>query len=164
MKTFIIPVIIITALVACNGSCQDKLDPMNADLLKSDSTFFKSLVTQYTESIDQADTALGAKLWSHKDPISFIYPRGHEHDWEGIKNIYAFFRNNFAERKLSFYNLKTTIYSDFALLEFYWTFDAAMKSDGRQIQTHGRETQVWRKTGDGWRLIHVHYSNMPATD
>jgi ketosteroid isomerase-like protein len=149
------------ALFSCNGSHPGKIDSSTSDSSKPDSLFFKSLVTQYTESISKADTSLGAKLWSHVDQISFINPRGHEHGWDSIKTIYNMFRDNFSERKLTFHNLKTSVYNDFAWLEFYWVFDAVIKADNSKVQTRGRETQIWRKTDDGWRLIHVHYSGMP---
>ena len=122
------------------------------------------MVTKYTESIDNADTTAGAKLWSHMDEISSINPGGHEHGWEGIKNIYSIFRDNFIDRKLSFYNLKASVYDDFAWLEFYWVFDATRKPDNIKIQTRGRETQIWRKTDNSWRLVHIHYSGMPVTE
>ena len=163
MKNLQFSLILIVVLSACNRSRTDKSESMESSLLKPDSTFFKSLVSQYTESVDKADTALAAKLWSHVDEISFINPMGHEHGWDEIKNIYSFFRNNFSERKLSFYNLKTSVYNNFAWLEFYWVFDAVTKVDNSKVQTKGRETQIWRKTDNDWRLIHVHYSGMPAT-
>lgn len=161
MKNLKFTLILIVVLSACNESQNEKSDSLDSNLLKPDTTLFKSLVTQYTESIDKADTSLGAKLWSHVDQISFINPRWHEHDWNGIKNIYNFFENNFSERKLSFYNLNTYAYNDFAWLEFYWVFDAVTKTDSSKIQTKGRETQIWRKIDNEWRLIHVHYSDMP---
>ena len=161
MKYLIIPLILFTVLFGCNGSRPDKPGSTEADRSKPDSTFFRSLVAQYTGSIDQADTVLGAKLWSHTDPVSFIHPKGHAHGWNEIKNIYAVFRDNFTDRHLRFYNLKSSVYPDFAWLEFYWTFDAVMKSDSSRVHTEGRESQIWRKTTAGWRLIHVHYSAMP---
>ncbi len=163
MKNLQFSVILIVILSACNRSSTDKSELMESSLSNPDSTLFKSLVSQYTESIDKADTALGAKLWSHVDEISFINPRGHEHGWDEIKNIYNFFRINFSERKLSFYSLKTSVYHDFAWLEFYWVFDAVTKVDNSKVQTKGRETQIWWKIDSDWRLIHVHYSGMPAT-
>ena len=29
---------------------------------------------------------------------------------------------------------------------------------GTAVQTDGRETQVYEKAGNGWQLVHVHYS------
>lgn len=161
MKYLKLFMILILMLSSCKGR-QDKFDSGISDTSIPDSLFFKSLVVQYAESIDKADTSLGAKLWSHVDEISFITPRGHEHGWEGIKDIYGMFRDNYSERKLTFYNLKTSVYNDFAWLEFYWIFDAVRIPENNQTQTRGRESQVWRKTNGGWRLIHVHYSGMPA--
>jgi ketosteroid isomerase-like protein len=150
--------ILTLTLTACNGS---RIDNRSSKIPDPDTVLFRSLVSRYTESIDKADTALGAKLWSHQDKISFINPMGHEHNWDGIKNIYLMFANNFSERKLTFYNLKTSVYNDIAWLEFYWVFDAVIKSDNNKVQTKGRETQIWRKTNNDWHLIHVHYSGMP---
>jgi ketosteroid isomerase-like protein len=162
MNTLKFSLILIVVLSACNGSRADKSHSMDYGL-KPDSTFFKSLVSRYTESVDKADTALAAKLWSQVDDISFINPMGHEHGWDEIKNIYSFFKNNFSERKLSVYNLKISVDNNFAWLEFYWVFDAVTTIDNRKVQTKGRETQIWKKTDNDWHLIHVHYSDMPAT-
>jgi hypothetical protein len=130
---------------------------------KSDSILFNSLITQYLRSINQADTALAQKFWSQTPEISFINPRGTEYGWNGIKNIYNMFRDNFTERKLSADRIKFANYGEFAWLEFSWVFDATMKVMNKTIQTRGRETQVWRKINNEWRLVHVHYSGMPVT-
>jgi hypothetical protein len=128
-----------------------------------DSVFFNSLINQYTQSIDKADTILALKIWSPTSEISFINPLGTEYGWNGIKKIYKMFNEKFSARKLSFYNLKFTYYGDVSWVTFYWTFDAALKPDNTPVQTKGRETQIWRKINYEWRLVHVHYSGMPAS-
>jgi hypothetical protein len=128
-----------------------------------DSVFFNSLITQYTHSINEADTLLALKIWSPTSEISFINPRGTEYGWKGIKNIYNMFSENFSTRKLSFFNLKSVYYGDVSWVTFYWTFDAILKSDNSAVKTKGRETQIWRKINYEWRLVHVHYSGMPVT-
>jgi len=51
-----------------------------------------------------------------------------------------------------------------AILEFYWVFDAILAGDNPvPIQTKGRETQVLKKFGETWRIVHIHYSGMPET-
>jgi ketosteroid isomerase-like protein len=129
----------------------------------TDSVVFSNLVSQYTRSIDKADTILGSAVWSHTTEVSFINPRGNEYGWNGVKNIYKFFGDNFSTRKLSFSHLKFSDYGNVAWLEFYWIFDATLKSDNSPVQTKGRETQIWRKVNSEWRLVHVHYSGMPVT-
>lgn len=31
------------------------------------------------------------------------------------------------------------------------------------MQTKGCETQIWRKSHNEWKLVHIHYSGMPVT-
>ena len=128
-----------------------------------DSVFFNALVTQYVQALDQADTILASKIWAPTAEISFIYPKGTEYGWNGIKNIYTMFKDNFSTRKLSFFNLKFAYYGNVSWLTFYWIFDATLKTNNNPVQTRGRETQIWRKINYEWRLVHVHYSGMPVT-
>ena len=60
-------------------------------------------------------------------------------------------------------NEKVSVYGDVAWLTFEWVFDATLKVNNQKLQTKGRETQVWRKIKEEWKLVHVHYSNMPVT-
>jgi len=128
-----------------------------------DSVFFHSLVAVYAQAVDNADTVLASKLWSPTAEISFISPQGTEYGWKGIKNIYRIFKDNFTARKLSFSDMKFAYYGDVSWLTFNWTFDASLKTNNSAVQTKGRETQIWRKINYEWRLVHVHYSEMPVT-
>ena len=89
---------------------------------------------------------------------------GHEHGWEEIKrNLYEkLMRDVFSERKLSASDISIHVYKDAAWAEFNWVFAAKLKGDGSPVRTEGRETQVYQKTGQGWRIVHVHYSGMPV--
>lgn len=129
----------------------------------SDSLFFNSLVGQYVQSIDQADTVLALKIWAPTAEISFIHPGGTEYGWNEVKNIYKMFKDNFSTRKLSFYDIKFAYYGDVSWLTFYWIFDGTLKMNNTAVQTKGRETQIWKKINYEWRLVHVHYSGMPVT-
>ena len=62
---------------------QQKNQPAKAPL--PDSVFFNALVAQYVQAIDQADTILASKIWAPTAEISFIYPKGTEYGWNGIK-------------------------------------------------------------------------------
>jgi hypothetical protein len=151
--------------VLCNPAISQTDQQINQSFRGSlpDSVFFNSLVTQYTQSVDQADTILASKIWSPTTEISFINPRGTEYGWNGIKNIYKMFHDNFSARKLSFYDLKYAYYGNVSWVTFSWIFDANLKLNGTPVQTKGRETQIWRKINYEWRLVHVHYSGMPVT-
>ncbi len=125
----------------------------------------RGLVTRYAQSIDAADTPLGSEIWSTTADVSFIHPLGHERGWEAVKNnLYTkLMGETFSERKLAVRDIVVHAHADAAWAEFYWDFAAKLRSDGRMLTTHGRETQVYQKIDGRWRLVHVHYSGMPAT-
>ena len=126
----------------------------------------RRLIAKYAESVDKADTTLASQIWLNSPDVTFIHPLGHEHGFEQIKrNVYeGLMGSNFSERKLSPHDISVHVYGDSAWSEFYWDFVAKFKKDGSIVTTHGRETQVYHKEPDGWRLVHVHYSGMPVAE
>ena len=128
------------------------------------SSEINGLITKYAQSIDAADTKLASEIWAPSADVSFIHPLGHEHGWEAVKtNVYTkLMGETFSERKLAIKDIVVHAYADTAWAEFYWDFVGRLRSDGNTLMTHGRESQVYRKTDGRWRLVHVHYSGMPA--
>jgi hypothetical protein len=157
----IIQAVVFTTIFISYSANSQTSQPKNQYV--TDSALFNTLVAQYVLSINQADTVLASKVWAHTGEVSFINPRGNEYGWNGVKNIYQMFKDNFSTRKLSFFDLKYADYGNVAWMEFYWVFDATLKMNNNPVQTKGRETQIWRKVNDEWRLVHVHYSGMPVT-
>jgi Xaa-Pro aminopeptidase len=131
----------------------------------TESDEIKGLLSKYASSIDGADTTLAAEIWLDSPNVSFIHPLGHEHGFEQIKqNVYTrLMGETFSERKLSVHDVSVHVYGDAAEAEFYWDFAAKFRKDGAPLTTHGRETQLYHKEQGRWRLVHVHYSGMPAT-
>jgi Xaa-Pro aminopeptidase len=132
---------------------------------RSESDAIKNLIAKYAKSVDDADTALAAEIWLDSPDVSFIHPLGHEHGFEQIKqNVYKHLMGEtFSERKLTVHDVSVHVYGDAAQAEFYWDFVAKFRKDGSPLTTHGRETQLYQKIQGRWRLVHVHYSGMPAT-
>lgn len=128
------------------------------------SSEINGLITRYAQSVDTADTKLASEIWATSADVSFIHPLGHEHGWEAVKtNVYTkLMGETFSERKLAVKDIVVHAYPDTAWAEFYWDFVARLRSDGSTLMTHGRESQVYRKIDGRWRLVHVHYSGMPA--
>lgn len=124
---------------------------------------FHALLRRYEQSINRADLKTASALWAHTAEVSFIHPRATEYGWSGIQNVYKMFDRLFANRDLRGSMEKITVYGDVAWLTFEWVFDATMKADNSPIQTKGRETQLWRKINNQWKLVHIHYSGMPVT-
>jgi len=132
---------------------------------ESDVQSIRGLIAKYTRSIDTADTTLAAEIWSTSPEVSFIHPLGHAHGFDQVKqNVYVQLMGGlFSERKLSAKDVSIHVYGDAAWAEFYWDFAAKLRKDGSTVTTHGRETQIYHKEHDRWRLVHVHYSGMPVT-
>ena len=125
----------------------------------------RTVIEKYQQSIVDADVDLASEIWSTKEDVSFIHPRGHERGWDAVaKNFYGItMGDTFSERKLEIFNLFVHEDGDHAWVEFYWRFDAIMRQDRTPLHTEGRETQVLRRIGETWRIVHVHYSGMPVT-
>jgi len=133
--------------------------------MRADLAVIGSLIEKYAKSVDDADTTLAAQVWLNSPDVSFIHPLGHEHGFEQIKqNVYMrLMGDTFSERKLSVRDVSVHVYGDAAWAEFYWDFAGQFRKDGSPLATHGRETQLYRKEQDRWRLVHVHYSGMPVS-
>ena len=123
----------------------------------------RTLIGTYTQSIDAADTALAAKIWSTTPDVSFTHPLGEEHGWEQIKSdVYEkLMRGLFSERHLTARDIEIHADGNAGWSQFHWVFVAKLRSDGSPVKTEGRETQIYRKIAGEWRIVHVHYSEMP---
>jgi ketosteroid isomerase-like protein len=122
------------------------------------------LIELYTRSVDAADTALAAGVWAATPEVSFIHPRGTERGWDEVQaNFYRDTMNApFSARRLTARNVAIHVCGDAAWATFDWNFTATVRADGSRLETSGRETQVFQKTPDGWRLVHIHYSGPPT--
>lgn len=123
----------------------------------------KDMVEKYGTSIINADSILAYSLFDHIAKVSFIHARGDEHGWGEIsRNIYKFLGDTYSTRKL------TVDYEDYWILEcaarveLHYTFDGTLKKDNSNVQVKYRETQLWRRESDEWKLAEVHDSNMPV--
>jgi ketosteroid isomerase-like protein len=121
------------------------------------------MLGQYARSINGADTALAAQIWSQEADVSFIHPLGRAEGFRKIcEEVYTKLMGGlFSERRLTVEKPSIHVYGDAAWAEFTWTFNAKLRSNGSPVTSKGRETQIYRREKDGWRLVHVHYSALP---
>jgi ketosteroid isomerase-like protein len=156
---------------------------MKNNLLADEEAVVKVL-QRYKESINTADAEAGALLWSMSPDISMIHPRGHEKGWYQIKtNVYGMFRRDFIFRNLKSSAERIALHGDIAVVEFNWDFEALLKTENsgnavewgcwdnpaanaaeknRIVKSRGRESMLLKKIGGEWKIIHIHYSGMPA--
>ena len=131
---------------------------------QTDSDKIRDLIQTYTRSISLADTNLASQIWSRSPEVTFIHPTGNEHGFEEVKrDVYQNLMGGlFSERVLTARDVSVHVYGDTAWAEFNWSFVAKLRKDGSTARTEGRETQIYRKEGGGWRIVHIHYSGPPA--
>ena len=114
----------------------------------------RQLIANYAAAVDAADVKLAAQVWDNSPEVSFIHPLGHAHGWDEVKGFFTDVMGGmFSERKLTPRDIKVHVHGASAWAEFYWHFTATQK----------KETQIYRKAGNRWVLVHVHYSAMPAS-
>ena len=147
--------------VAAGGQAAAPAEPRQAQ------AEIRALIEAYTQSIDAADPLMGSKVWLTTPEASFIHPLGEESGWEQISaDLYRkLMGQTFSKRSLTLAGDPTIhIYGDAAVAEFHWDFVATLRSNGSEVHTKGRESQVYVKLPEkGWKLVHVHYSG-PAIE
>lgn len=123
------------------------------------------LLKNYAASVGSCDLQKAGEIWLTDERTMFIHPLGTEYGWQSVKdNFYGKIMGGlFAERRLELRDVQIQIYDDTAVAVFQWDFFAVTRADGKNYETHGRESHVYRRTRDGWKIIHGHYSNMPIT-
>lgn len=120
----------------------------------------------YLKSIGSADLKVAERIWLTSPETSFIHPKGHERGWDEIaRNLYGEIMGaTFSQRELRLSgDLTLQVHGGAAVVEFNWEFDAVFRDNGEPLHTEGRESQVWVRKGEAWKLVHVHYSGPPVT-
>lgn len=124
----------------------------------------KDVINKYILSIETLDQKLAEEVWDTSTNATFIHPRGHEKTWNIVwQDFYINSMGRFYNRKLAIHDLQIYLHGNAAYVEFYWNFEANFKKDGSEIKTAGRENQLLVLTDKGWKISHIHYSNMPVT-
>ena len=124
----------------------------------------EAIVDAYIKTINDGDLELVGKIWSHDELASFIGSQGRFSGYEEVRDkLVMSFKNGFAKRNLRKDELIIVIEGKSAWAEFTWTFDSVGK-DGTERTSRGRETQIFRKEKDGWKLMHIHYSGIRSNN
>ncbi len=121
-------------------------------------------VDEYVAGVETLDETRVRALWSAKQPVSFIHPRGRSGSVDEIwAEFYTHTMGRFSTRTLVPGPISVHRIGEAAWVEFTWAFDAVLAVDGSPLHTEGRETQVFALEDGEWRLVHVHYSGRPVT-
>ena len=122
----------------------------------------KQVFERYLQSVNTADVTLASSVWLTDGDTSVVTPLGRLSGWENIRDgLYVnFLQKAFTERMLQPSNLVIDVSGDTAWAVFDWTFSAKLAT-GQSYTSKGWESHVYRKTSNGWFLVHLHYSVPP---
>jgi ketosteroid isomerase-like protein len=132
------------------------------DTGEADKRAIQQVFDKYLESVKTADPALAGDVWSRAADVIAVTPFGRFQGWMSVRDeIYVgVLQKAFSERKLEPSNVVIHTAADTGWLVFDWTF-TGKSADGQPVATKGWETQVYRRTPAGWRIVALHYSVPP---
>jgi ketosteroid isomerase-like protein len=121
----------------------------------------EQLLQAYLQSVKTADVALASTVWMQSPDIVVVTPLGRYDGWDAVqRELYVnFLQKAFLERDLQASNVRIHVNGDSAWAIFDWNFTAKM-ANGQPMTSKGRETHVYEKTANGWRITHLHYSGL----
>jgi len=89
-----------------------------------------------------------------------VTPLGRFKGWDGVQEIYAKALDEYPERKVQASNVSIVVAGDAAWLVYDFVFTAKL-ADGKPFIAKGWESHGYLRTGNGWRIAHLHYSVPP---
>lgn len=128
----------------------------------NDIEMIKTVVLQYCNAISSQDREAFLSLWSgdENDTLISIAKK-----YCGAENIYNDFliggiQNAYTQIKLIADSEPQVSFTDdtTAVVVFEYHTECIRRDDGSAYGIEGIETQIMVKTGDNWRLRHIHYS------
>ena len=155
------PMVAVIVATACAGApSAPEIEQAGAWELVAE---FETLLLKYEQSVNDLDLELAEEIWSQEPGVSFIQPRGHQRGWDDIRqSFYLDTMGSLPTRRLQVGNFEVhRLTENSAWVEFYWEFEA-VRPNGGQIKSAGRETQVYRRENGAWKIRHVHYSGLPT--
>lgn len=151
--------------IACNGMAAAPAKPSQSTAAAVDQ--IKAMIAKYADVVNRepVDLALAASVWADSPDDTLIFPLGEFRGWDHIKQDFyqGIMEGRFSQRTLTPGAILVHAYGDCAWAEFTWRFVAKSRTDGSKVETHGQETQIYRRLAPHrWALVHVHYSSLSA--
>jgi ketosteroid isomerase-like protein len=137
------------ATAACHGG------PGGADEVKN-------LVAKQVEAINGRDMQALARIWSQQDDILLfdVAPPGRFKGWPEIARSFNNLFEKAGELHMTVENLEVRDGGAFATATYDWALTG--KVGEIPLEDRGQATEIYRHEKDGWKLMHAHYSAVPA--
>ena len=149
-----IGLVAVILILACTASCRRAPDQDRADI--------EQVFNKYLQSLNKADVGLASEVWLQSPDVLVVTPAGRFKGWDSVRNdIYInSMQKQMRERHVEASNVSIVVAGDAAWLVYDFVFTATL-ADGRPLTTKGWESHGYRRTPDGWRIAHLHYSVPP---
>ena len=121
------------------------------------------MLNEYVNAVNAGDERKLRALWFQPDTASYVTPIQRLQSWGDVERFWkSFLQDAFTTRDLKPSNVSITAVENVAWAAFDWEFTAAQR-DGKTHTSRGWETQIYRRTPQGWRIAHIHYSVPPPS-
>jgi ketosteroid isomerase-like protein len=151
---------LIVGLLACAVACRPAPAAIETDTAKSVAEI-ESLLNAYRQAVVAMDLDRFATLWDDRERISLVSPIGRISSMAELEGFFTQMRSSYAKLDFERRNTDVRVDGDSARAAYDYSIDG-VGLNGARIQFAGWETQVYRRTAEGWRITHVHYSVAPT--
>jgi uncharacterized protein (TIGR02246 family) len=141
---------VIAGLVACGGNPE------------ADAGAIQALVEKEAAAINGRDLNQLAEIWSEAPEILLfdVPPPGRFRGWEQVARVFKEFFDRFSDITLTVAEVEVGVEGDLAYASYDWTLTGTMGE--AEVRDRGQATSIYRREESGWRLVHAHYSPVPA--
>ena len=151
---------LIVGLLSTAAACNQAPAAVEADTAASVKAI-ESLLDAYQQAVIGMDLDRFATLWDDRERISLVSPVGRISSMAELDTFFNQMRASYAKLDFERRNTAIRVDGEAARAAYDFVLDG-VAPNGARIQFAGWETQVYRRTTEGWRITHVHYSVAPA--
>jgi ketosteroid isomerase-like protein len=128
----------------------------------ADAGVIQALVAKEAAAINARDLNQLAKIWSEAPEILLfdVPPPGRFRGWEQVARVFKDFFDRFRDINLTVAEVEVGVEGDLAFASYDWTLTGTMGAAA--VRDRGQATSIYRREESGWRLVHAHYSPVPA--
>jgi ketosteroid isomerase-like protein len=151
---------LIVGFLSASAACNQAPAAVEADAAAS-VTAIESLLDAYRQAVIGMDLDRFAALWDDRERISLVSPVGRISSMAELDAFFNQMRASYAKLDFERRNTAIRVDGEAARAAYDFVLDG-VAPNGARIQFAGWETQVYRRTTEGWRITHVHYSVAPV--
>jgi ketosteroid isomerase-like protein len=128
----------------------------------SDADAIQALVAKEVVAMNKKDFNTLSEVWAHDRGVLLfdVQPPGRFQGWDEVGGTFRDFLARFSEIHLSVSALRIEARGAVGYATYDWSLTGRMGDYA--VDDRGQATAIYRKAGDGWKLVHAHYSSIPA--